>query len=364
MNLQHTQQQAHQIALVSGATGFIGRFLILQLLQQGHQVIALMRQPESQLPALKQWLLQRGEDAQRLQAIYGDLGLPDLGIAAADWQKVAAVNVLYNTGALFAWGLSRAQARQVNVTGALKLLTLLSQHCRLQRAVHVSGYMLTMHSHLQQAGINLEVPEQTNWEGVYKKLGAYEASKIEAHYAWMQQATTLGLNWTIVHPATVIGDDAQGEIPPGQPFYQLLADLKQGRTTAIPGSPAHRIPLVGVSELVAVMSHAALDQHTCNREILVADDATPYLSEVLQLAAHTMQVKAPRRYVSLKVLAFILKWRWLAKKLNLSAEMLHFLRTERLDTSVLQGLKQQWGLPQSNIQQALQVTAHWVNTNA
>jgi dihydroflavonol-4-reductase len=363
MNTQSDIHQPPQVALVSGATGFIGRFLILQLLQQRHQVIALMRQPVTQLPELQQWLLKRGADIQQLQAIQGDLSLPDLGVSSTDWQKVKPVNVLYNTGALFAWGLSRAQARQVNVTGALNLLTLLSQHCRLQRAVHVSGYMLTMQQHLQQAGINLAMPEQTDWDSVYKKLGAYEASKIEAHYAWIQQATTLGISWTVIHPATVAGDAIQGEIPANQPFYQLLNDLKQGRTTAIPGSPAHRIPLIGVNELVAVMSYAALDQATVNREILVADDATPYLSEVLQLAAQTMHVKAPRRYVSLKLLAVILKWRWLAGKLNLSAEMLHFLLTEQLDTHVLQGLKQQWNLPHSDIRQTIQKTANWVNLN-
>lgn len=360
MNTQH-KQQAQQIALVSGATGFIGRFLVLQLLQQGHKVIALMRQPLSQLPVLQQWLAGRGVDAQQVQAIQGDLSLPDLGISVSGWQTVQAVNVLYNTSALFAWGLSAVQARQVNVTGAINLLKLVSQHCQLQRAVHVSGYMLTMQQHLQQAGINLATPVQTDWDVVYTKLGAYEASKIEAHYAWMQQASTLNIPWTVIHPATVVGDEVHGEIPANQPFYQLLSDLKQGRTSAIPGSPVHRLPLIGISELVAVMSHAALDPHTVNRELLVADEATPYLSEVLQLAAHSMQATAPSRYVPLALLAFILKWRWLAGKLNLSPEMLHFIRTEALDTRMLQGLKQQWGMPQRDIRQAIQATAQWVN---
>lgn len=363
----HTQQDnqpynsRQQIALVSGATGFIGRFLVLQLLQQGHQVIALMRQPVNQLPELQQWLVKRGVAAQALQAIQGDLSLPDLGVSAQDWQKVQLVNVLYNSSALFAWGLNMAQARAVNVTGALNLLTLVAQHCQLQRAVQVSGYMLTLHQHLQQAGINPAMPGQTDWDAVYKKLGAYEASKIEAHYAWIQQAAALNVPWTVIHPATVIGDDLYGEIPANQPFYQLLADLKQGRSMAIPGSPAHRIPLVGISELVAVMSYAALDPHTMNQEILVADEATPYLYEVLQLAAHSMQRKAPARYVSLKLLAFILQWRWLASKLHVSPEMLHFIRTEQLDTSVLQGLKQQWGLPPKDIRQTIQKTANWVS---
>lgn len=45
-----------QIALVTGATGFVGRFLILELLKKRHQVFALMRHPPKQEQALKQWL--------------------------------------------------------------------------------------------------------------------------------------------------------------------------------------------------------------------------------------------------------------------------------------------------------------------
>lgn len=302
-------------------------------------------------------------DTQALTVIQGDLSLADIGISAHDWQAIKDVNVLYNAGALFAWGLTAAKARLINVTGALNLLKLTARHCRLTRAVHVSGYMLTMQQHLRQAGVNLDEPEYTPWDAIYKKLGAYEASKIEAHYAWIRQATAQGTDWTIIHPATAIGDAELGEIAAHQAFSSMLSDLKKGRLAAIPGSPQHYIPLVIVSDLAQVMRCAATDAKTRNQEVLVADCQTPALSEVLAIAAKTLQVKVPRRYVPLSFLRIVLKWQWLARQLNLSGEMLHFIRTEKLDTSRLDALRKSWKLPMADLTTTIQKTADWVNSH-
>ena len=42
--------------LVTGATGFIGRFLLAQLLAQGERVVVLLRRPEPQMAELQAWL--------------------------------------------------------------------------------------------------------------------------------------------------------------------------------------------------------------------------------------------------------------------------------------------------------------------
>jgi dihydroflavonol-4-reductase len=350
-----------QIAFVTGATGFVGRFLLLELLKNQHQVFALMRDPNKQGLDLREWLKQRGVNDAGLSFIQGDLALPDLGITVQDWQAMREVNVLYNTGALFAWGLNKEQARQINVTAAANVLKLTAQHCQLIRAVHVSGYMLTIKSHLEQAGVNISNPEQTHWDLVYQKLGAYEASKIEAHYAWMRQAEQQGTPWTIIHPATAIGDVERGEIASNQAFYSMLSDLKQGRFTAIPGSIAHYIPLVSVSDLAQIMRRAATETVTMNQEILVADAQTPSLTEVLAIVAQQLQVKAPTRYVPLRILNVLLKWSWLAKRLHLSAETLHFIRTEKLDTSKLDQLRLSWEIKKPDLKQTIQKTADLVN---
>lgn len=79
--------------------------------------------------------------------------------------------------------------------------------------------------------------------------------------------------------------------------------------------------------LVDAIIHAAQDPSTHQQEILVANPEQVSFQELIQMVAEHLQVNAPRHFISLKLLQPILKWRWLARKLDMSAEMLNFLRT-------------------------------------
>lgn len=360
MENKDSNQQQTQIAFVAGATGFIGRFLIAELLQQGHQVFALLRQKLKQQAELETWLIQRKVSLEKLTCIQGDVTQPDLAISKSDWLKLSTVNTLYNGSALFAWNLSMQQARAVNVEGAVNLLCCMQQHCQLRRVVHVSGFMLTLEQHLQQIGIDSASPEQSNWEQIYARQGAYEASKIEAHYAWISQAKQLNLDWTIIHPATVVGDASTGEIPANQPMAHMVDLLKRKKMSAIPATPQHYLPLVTVDYLVLVISHAAVEPSLAKRELLVAHQQRFVLPEMLSIIAAQVQQKAPTQFVPLSVLRVILRWKWLAQKLEMSAEMLDFIRTEPLNTSQLTQLTQKWDIQETDLRKALEKTSLWV----
>jgi thioester reductase-like protein len=58
------------------------------------------------------WLEKQGINHQKLFCLQGDVTLPDLGISVEDWKRLAEVNYLFNTSALFAWNLSIQQARK------------------------------------------------------------------------------------------------------------------------------------------------------------------------------------------------------------------------------------------------------------
>lgn len=360
MENKDLNKQQTQIAFVAGATGFIGRFLIAELLQQGHQVFALLRQKLKQQAELETWLIQRKVSLEKLTYIQGDITQPDLAISTSDWQKLSTVNTLYNGSALFAWNLSMQQARAVNVEGAVNLLRCMQQHCQLRRVVHVSGFMLTLEQHLQQIGIDSASPEQSNWQQIYACQGAYEASKIEAHYAWISQARRLNLDWTIIHPATVVGDASTGEIPVNQPMAHMVDLLKRKKMSAIPATPQHYLPLVTVDYLVRVINHAATEPSLIQRELLVAHQQRFVLAEMLNIIAAQVKQKAPTQYVPLSVLRMILRWKWLAQKLEMSAEMLDFIRTEPLNTSQLMQLIQKWDIQEPDLRKALEKTSLWI----
>ncbi|MCH7303854.1 SDR family NAD(P)-dependent oxidoreductase [Acinetobacter higginsii] len=354
-------QQDQQVALVAGATGFIGRYLILELLKQGHRVFALVRNQAKQQPVLTNWLSQKGVSLNQLSFIQGDVTQAKLAISEQDWQKLSTVDTLYNSSALFAWNLSMQQAQSVNVEGALNLLTCVHQQCDLKRAVHVSGYMLTITRHLEQAGVCHEQPERTQWPSVYQHLGAYEASKIEAHFAWIRRAQQLSLDWTIIHPATVVGDDVSGEIPTNQPIAQMIDLLKRRKMSAIPATAQHYLPLIRVDDLCQVMVKATMDQTLANQAMLVVSEHSVALHQLTRMIADQLQVNAPTRHVPIGLLRFILKWPWLAKKLEMSTEMLSFLRTEQLDRERLTQFQQRWQISTGNLEAAIRKTTDWIN---
>jgi thioester reductase-like protein len=356
-------QSVEKIALVVGATGFIGKFLVARLLHSNDQVFALCRNLDQQESNLRNWLEKQEISHQKLFCIQGDVTLPALGISAEDWQGLAKVNYLFNTSALFAWNLSTQQAREVNVKGLINLLECVNEHCQLKRAIHLSGYMLTLTQHLQDVGVCLENIEKTNWKRVYQQLGAYEASKIEAHFTWVKYAQQLKVDWTVIHPATVLGDENSGEIAENQPIAHLITQLKQGKLTAIPATPQHYLPLVSVTMLVNAICNASQDQLTIYQDILIANPTQVSLQTLIHNAAHRLNLKAPQYFVSLNILKLILKWKWLAQKLDLSAEMLDFIRTEQLNIDQFLTLNQKWKIPETNLKQTIELTAKWVSQN-
>ena len=97
---------------------------------------------------------------------------------------------------------------------------------------------------------------------------------------------------------------------------------------AIPATPKHYLPLGSVDDLCRVIVRAATDPSLVNQSLLVASEQNIPLSELTQMIAQQFNVSAPKQHVPLTILRLISNWTWLANQLEMSAEMLIFLRTE------------------------------------
>lgn len=232
---------------VTGGTGFIGQHLVAHLSAKGHTVRVLMRRPD-RLAALREQVDNLGGCAARVFAVAGDLERDNLGLSLADREVLRRARVMFHLGAHFAWGLSVEHARAVNVEGAKRVALLAAE--QKSRLVMIGGYMLKNHEHLQRIGIDPRYPELTNWPAVYRRVGGYEGSKLEAHFATLEVMFTKGGEMTVVHPATVCGHSRTGHILDGQPLVELIRNLVQGKLTAVPGTAEHWLPLVTVDYLV------------------------------------------------------------------------------------------------------------------
>jgi NAD(P)-dependent dehydrogenase (short-subunit alcohol dehydrogenase family) len=103
---------------VTGATGFIGRFLVQALLQRGKGTVYVLVRPKSigKLDELRQFW---GKDStRRVVPIKGDLGQPKLGIGKADLTRLKGkVRHFYHLGAVYDLEASADEMHQANIVG-------------------------------------------------------------------------------------------------------------------------------------------------------------------------------------------------------------------------------------------------------
>ncbi|WP_078898346.1 SDR family oxidoreductase [Streptomyces sp. CNQ-509] len=274
--------------LVAGATGLIGRWLTAELLTRGRSVAATVRDAPVREGELRGWLREHGADDRALTVIGADVRRPDLGIAPDDARRLLSVQDVYNTAAVFHFGLDRDEARRVNVDGALNVLHHAARLPRLRRLVHVSGYRVSGAEPLPYPA-----PED-RLARLYRHYGAYEASKHEADAALRAVAAATAVPLTLINPATVIGHSRTGESGQYIGLADMVEKLWTGRLPALAGSRNTFVPVVTVDYLARFM--AAVPEH--DRDMLhahwVLDQATPELPELVALLARHLGVRAPR----------------------------------------------------------------------
>jgi len=120
--------------LLTGATGFVGRFLLAQLLHDSQSVVYCLVRASSQLQAtarvkstLREWGLWRADFENRVIGVPGDLGLAQLGVSAGLLQVLCdRVDSIYHCGTSMNHLETYSMAKPANVGGAREILRIAS----------------------------------------------------------------------------------------------------------------------------------------------------------------------------------------------------------------------------------------------
>lgn len=303
-------------SVVFGANGFLGRWTVLHLLGRGRAVAAVVRRPGD----LREWLLAHGAAVDRLELLTGDIAEdPGLGLSPADDARLADARDVFNSAAVYRFGLRREEATPVNVDGAVNVLRWAKTRPRLRRLVHVSGYRVGLDPRPRYP-----IPEDELAE-LYRSKGAYEASKFEADAAVRVLAEELGVPLSVVNPSTVIGHSATGEAGQYLGLAALVRDLWTGKLPVLAGSARTFLPVVTVDHFAEFT--AALPEHPEGR-FWVLDELTPELPALVRLLAGHLGVRAPK----LRVPAGVIR-RLPAALTGADPETLTFLTEDRYDTA-------------------------------
>lgn len=117
---------------LTGATGFIGAFLLADLLRATRATVYCLVRAASPGEGLRRiqrnlggYRLWRDEWAARVVPVEGDLALPMLGLAAGTFSNLAdQVDAIYHCGALVKWTYPYSALKAANVQGTQEILRL------------------------------------------------------------------------------------------------------------------------------------------------------------------------------------------------------------------------------------------------
>jgi nucleoside-diphosphate-sugar epimerase len=246
--------------LVTGASGFIGGVLCRQLLEQDHEVAALVRRAGSQ-PA-------------GTAALVGDLG--DTA-SLADLVAGARPDCVFHLAAEIASQRSERKLREVNVAGTQRLLDACrgyagSEVAAAPRIVFAST-VVTGDAHGALLTEDRPLPVHT----------AYGRSKQEGE----RLVLACGLPAAIVRPSHVYG-------PGGWYVSELIAHLRQPGRFAVIGSGENLWDVVHVEDVAAALVLAATSA-PAGSIYHVADDQPIGFYEFMALTADALGLGAPRR---------------------------------------------------------------------
>src|SRR5688572_7770983 len=112
--------------LVTGASGFLGRYLVRELLARAEltdaRIYVLIRDAAAaKLDALRQWW---GPESARVTAVSGDLSARALGVSAQDRARLRGVAHFFHLAAIYDLEASEDALRQANVEGTAHALEL------------------------------------------------------------------------------------------------------------------------------------------------------------------------------------------------------------------------------------------------
>ncbi|MEM8844628.1 MAG: thioester reductase domain-containing protein [Pseudomonadota bacterium] len=211
--------------LLTGATGFIGSFLLSELIQQTSATIhCLVRADNKQhaidrvVNSLANYDIWDESINERIKVYCGDLSKQHLGLNQQQWDHLCSrVDIVFHNGATVHHLTPYEQLKATNVSGTLEILKL----CTTEKNKEL--HFLSTLSVLPPpalAGEN-QFSENTPLANSPIPEGGYNRSKWMAeHLVW--QARERGLKASIYRPGPISGDSLNGHCNANDFLYRLM----------------------------------------------------------------------------------------------------------------------------------------------
>jgi myxalamid-type nonribosomal peptide synthetase MxaA len=197
--------------LLTGATGYLGAFLLEQLLARTSATIHCLLRANDTLHGLERleasmtrYQLWNEAFAERLVVVPGDLARPQLGLDATRWNELAGtIDVIYHNGARVNFVYPYSKVREPNVEGTKTILRLAST-TRI-KAVHHISTIDVLQTVMRRPLREVEPPDHA----IEEVPAGYTGSKWAAERA-VNEARKKGLPVAVYRPAQILGHTVTG----------------------------------------------------------------------------------------------------------------------------------------------------------
>jgi len=283
------------IYFVTGASGFIGKRLVRNLLaRDGATVYFLMRNPSSE--RVEQLWRYWGTDPRRALPVRGDLTVAGLGISGEDAKTLKGiVDHVFHLGAVYALDADPELEMRTNIEGTRNAVRFAEQ-IGVRRFHHVSS--------IAAAGL---------YEGVFREDMFEEAENLDHPYFASKHEsekivrTECKLPWRIYRPGIVVGDSRDGEmdkIDGPYYFFKLIQKMRAWLPPWMPsiGLEGGRINLVPVDFVARALDYLAHLEAEDGRCFHLTDPHPRRVGDILNIFARAAH--APEMTIRLNAALF------------------------------------------------------------
>ncbi|MGH2830219.1 MAG: NAD-dependent epimerase/dehydratase family protein [Actinomycetota bacterium] len=249
-------------AFVTGATGFIGGYLVRALVEGGHSVTALVRSPGRAAHLKDLGVTLAGGDVTEPSTLEGPMRLADTVFHLAAWYEIGAAD--------------RTRMYRVNVRGTEHVIAA-ARAAGIERIVYCSSVAV-----LGCRPIGDVATEQTAHPGSFGSI--YEETKWQAHGRAMEQAAA-GAPLVAVMPGAVYGPGDASVIG------RLLRIYSKGWLVACPSQDSG-FSWVHVADLADGIVAAAQKGRVGEAYVLGGENAS--IGDVFRALAPITGIRAPR----------------------------------------------------------------------
>jgi amino acid adenylation domain-containing protein/thioester reductase-like protein len=244
--------------LLTGATGFLGAYLLHGLLERTNATVhCLVRAGDEQeglqriRTNLQYYQLWEMSLAPRMRVIPGALDRPHFGLSDAQYERLSTqLDAIYHNGAMVNFVYPYHALKPVNVLSTHEILRLASTN-KLKPVHFVSSPSVFMKGDLRENGLCYE---NADLEAAGVPFGGYGQSKWVAE-GLVRAAAGRGLPVTIFRPDNILGDRRNGILNTNDMTYSLVRAIFKLRSVPDVEIMGGIVPVDFVSESLIYLSN-------------------------------------------------------------------------------------------------------------